>query len=183
MSVAKGIAGFSLAMLVPVASWAQGAVTTSRASDDSAPGLGAAGSDRAGAGRESPIVAYAYSAFGTEAKTVGVQAYGLGLVAAGQDSVVGGGGAIWGSPIRRLTFVVDGQRNLSRDFSPSAAMIVHLYGDGADGLSLGALGKFKIDGFAAGPSHDEIESKTELGALLCLELWTRRPPASSVWSR
>jgi hypothetical protein len=111
-------------------------------------------------------VAYAYTAYGTEAKTYGVQAYGLGLVAAGQDAVVGGGGAVWGSPLRGLTFVVDGQRNLSREFSPSAAAIVRLYGSGIEGFSVGALGKFKVDGFAGGPSRDEVESEVELGALV-----------------
>jgi hypothetical protein len=166
MSIAKGFAGFSFALLVPIASRAQSAVPAPAASDDSAGGAVAGASDRAGAGRESPIVAYAYAAHGTEAKTIGIQAYGLGLVAAGQDRVVGGGGAVWGSPLRRLTLVVDGQRSLSREFSPSVAMIVNLYGDGAKGFSLGALGKFKIDGFAAGPSHDEVESEAELGALV-----------------
>src|SRR5215471_10610577 len=62
--------------------------------------------------REVPVVAYTYSAAGVSAKTYGVQAYGLGLAASGQDAVLGGGGAIWGSPIDRLTIVVDGQRNL-----------------------------------------------------------------------
>ena len=32
--------------------------------------------------------------------------------------------------------------------------------------SLGALGRFKIDGFAGGPSRDEVESEAEIGALL-----------------
>src|SRR3954453_12547919 len=49
--------------------------------------------------REVPIVAYTYSASGVTAKTYGVQLYGLGLVASGQDRMVGGGGAVWGSPI------------------------------------------------------------------------------------
>jgi hypothetical protein len=116
--------------------------------------------------RDPPIVAYAYSAHGTEAKTLGVHAYGLGMVAAGQDGTVGGGGAIWGSPIDRLTLIVDGQRNLSREFSPSAAAIFRIYGDGREGFSLGALGKFKIDGFAGGPDRDEVESEIEIGGLV-----------------
>jgi hypothetical protein len=115
---------------------------------------------------ELPIVAYTYTAAGVSAKTIGVQAYGLGLVASGQDGVIGGGGAVWGSPIDRLTIVADGQRNASRDFSPSAAAIVRLYGDGREGLTLGALGKFKIDGFGKGPAGDEVESELEVGALL-----------------
>jgi hypothetical protein len=116
--------------------------------------------------REVPLVAYTYSAAGVTAKTYGVQAYGLGLFASGQDSVVGGGGAVWGSPIDRLTLVVDGQRNLSRDFSPSATAIVRILGDGREGFTLGGLGKFKIDGFGKGPDGEEVESEIEAGALL-----------------
>src|SRR5258706_15532042 len=63
---------------------------------------------------------------------------------------------------------VDCQRNLSRDFAPSAAAFVRLYGDGRKGLTLGALGKFKIDGFGKGASGDEVESELEVGALLSL---------------
>ena len=166
MSFAKCIGGFMFATLVPLASSAQNAMTAQAASDESPGAAGAASSADASARRESPIAAFAYAAEGSAAKTIGVTAYGLGLAAVGQDRVVGGGGSIWGSPVRRLTLVVDGQRNLSREFSPSAAMILNFYGNGADGLSLGALGKFKIDGFAGGPSRDEIESEVELGALL-----------------
>src|SRR5689334_2054499 len=66
---------------------------------------------------EIPIAAYAYGAYGVSRGVLAVQAYGLGLAAPGQDQVVSGGGTIWGSPVDRLTIVVDGQRNLSRDFS------------------------------------------------------------------
>jgi hypothetical protein len=125
-----------------------------------------AASDAKDVRREVPIVAYTYSAAGVTAKTYGVQLYGLGLAASGQDTVVGGGGAVWGSPIDRLTIVVDGQRNLSKDFSPSAAAIVRLYGNGREGLTLGALGKFKIDGFGKGPEGEEVESEVEAGGLL-----------------
>src|SRR5258707_526531 len=62
-------------------------------------------SDETTARREPPIAAFAYAAQGSAAKSIGVQAYGLGLVAPGQDRVLGGGGAIWGSPVRRLTLV------------------------------------------------------------------------------
>ena len=37
-------------------------------------------------------------------------------------------------------------RNVSKDFSPSAAAIVRLYGNGGEGLTLGALGKFESTG-------------------------------------
>jgi len=130
------------------------------------PALGAqSASERSAAPREIPIVAYTYSAYGTAAKTMGVQAYGLGLVASGQDRVLGGGGAVWGSPVDRLTLIADAQRSLMREFSPSVAAIARLYGGGREGFSLGALGKYKIDGFASGPTHDEIESEMEVGVL------------------
>src|SRR5262245_56845433 len=82
------------------------------ASNDSIPSSVATAGEAKDVQREIPIVAYTYSAAGASAKTLGVQAYGLGLVARGQDGVLGGGGAVWGSPIDRLTIVVDGQRNL-----------------------------------------------------------------------
>jgi hypothetical protein len=116
--------------------------------------------------REIPILAYTYSAAGVSAHTIGAQAYGLGLAASGQDGVIGGGGSVWASPIDRLTIVVDGQRNVSRDFSPSAGAIVRLLGDGREGFTLGALGKFKIDGFGKGPDRDEVESELEIGGLV-----------------
>jgi hypothetical protein len=145
------------------AAWAQSATTS--ASDDPA-GTVSSSTANAETRREPPIVAYTYAAHGAEAKTLGVHAYGLGMVAAGQDGALGGGGTIWGSPIDRLTLIVDGQRNLSREFSPSAAAIFRLYGDGREGFSLGALGKFKIDGFAGGPDGDEVESEVEIGGLV-----------------
>jgi hypothetical protein len=116
--------------------------------------------------REVPILAYTYTAYGSSKGTIGAQAYTLGLVAADQEGVVGGGGAVWAAPLERLTLVVDAQRNVSKSFSPSATAMVRLYGNGRAGLSLGALGKFKVDGFAAGPNHDEMESELEAGALL-----------------
>jgi hypothetical protein len=115
---------------------------------------------------EIPNLAYAYTAHGASFRTLGVQVYALGLAAKEQDDAIGGGGAIWLAPVERLTLVVDAQRNVSRNFSPSAAGIVRLYGSGKEGLSLGGIGKFKIDGFAAGPTHDEVESEIEIGALL-----------------
>lgn len=115
--------------------------------------------------REVPIVAYAYSATGAPAKSVGAQGYGIGLAASGQDAVLGGGAAVWGAPVERLTLIGDASRNVWGNFSPSAAAVVRIAGNADRGFSFGALGKFKIDGFAAGPDHDEVESELELGAL------------------
>jgi hypothetical protein len=114
---------------------------------------------------EAPIVAYAYSATGATAGTVGAQAYGLGLAASRQRATLGGGVTAWGSPIDRLTLVGDGARDIFGNFAPSAAAVVRLFGRPGDGFSLGALGKFKVDGFGVGP-NDEIESEVESGLLL-----------------
>jgi hypothetical protein len=154
------VASISL-FLMPKMALAQ---STPVAVDDPASGSQNATEHRE-APHETPIFAYTYSAQQVAAKSIGVQAYGLGLVAPGQDRVLGGGGAVWGSPFDRLTVIADGQRSLSREFSPSVAAIVRIYGEGREGFSLGALGKFKVEGFAGGPSHDEIESEMEVGAL------------------
>lgn len=114
---------------------------------------------------EVPIVAYAYGASGVTAGSVGVQAYGVGLAGAGQRAIGGGGGSVWGSPVDRLTLIADGARDIFGNFAPSAAAIVRIVGRPNDGFSLGALGKYKVDGFAIGPKN-EMESEIEAGLLL-----------------
>ena len=104
-------------------------------------------------------------ATGAPAKRVGAQGYGVGLAAEKQNGVLGGGVTVWGSPIDRLTLVGDAARNVWGNFAPSAAALFRIVGDD-QGWAFGALGKFKIDGFAAGPEKDEVESEIELGALL-----------------
>lgn len=115
-----------------------------------------------------PQLAYAFSAYGAFPKTVGAQGYGSGLFASEQDAQLGGGATVWGSPVRRLTLIADAQRNPWGNFSPSAALLVHILGSATRGWSFGALGRFKVDGFAGGSNRDEIESEVELGALLSL---------------
>lgn len=114
---------------------------------------------------EIPNVAYAYTAHGASARTVGVMAYGLGLGGRGQKAALGGGGAVWGSPIDRVTLIGDASRDAFGEFAPSATAIVRLLGTPGDGFTLGALGKFKVDGFARGPNK-EMESEVEGGMLL-----------------
>lgn len=113
-----------------------------------------------------PNTAYTYTAYGAYAKTLGAQAYGSGLGASGQRGIIGGGITVWGSPIDRLTIIGDGQRSPFGDFAPSLAVVVRIVGKPGKGWSFGGLGKFKIEGFAAGPKKDEIESEVEIGALL-----------------
>jgi hypothetical protein len=111
-----------------------------------------------------PNLGYAYTAYGTASGTVGVQAYGLGVVGA-QSATLGGGGAVWGSPIDRLTLIGDGARDVYGNFSPSAAAVVRILGLQDDGFSLGALAKFKVEGFGIGPDKS-IPSEVEAGILL-----------------
>ncbi len=112
-----------------------------------------------------PIIQYAYSATGAAPRTAGAQTYGLALVARDQDATLGGGARVWGSLMPRLTLLADAERNLWGNFSPSVAAVAHLLGAPGDGWALGALGKFKVDGFSGGRDGDEIESEIELGVL------------------
>jgi hypothetical protein len=116
---------------------------------------------------EIPNVAFAYTAHGVSQGTLGVQAYGLGVGAGGggQKSFLGGGGAVWVSPIDRLTLLADGSRDFSGNFAPSAAAVVRILGTPNDGFTLGVLGKFKVEGFGTGPGG-ETESEIESGLLL-----------------
>src|SRR5437868_8107906 len=93
VSFAKCIGGVLFAMLVPLTSSAQSVMTAQAASDESAGAAPATTSDETSGRREPPIAAFAYAAQGSAAKSIGVQAYGLGLVAPGQDRVLGAGGA------------------------------------------------------------------------------------------
>jgi hypothetical protein len=116
-----------------------------------------------------PIVAYAYAADGAPEKTVGAYGYGLGLAASGQDNALGGGVTVWGSPIDRLTLIGDAPSDLSGRFTPSVALIGRILGGRKAGYALGALAKWKAEGFGVGPHGDEIESEIEGGALFSLE--------------
>jgi hypothetical protein len=123
---------------------------------------------------EIPSYAYAYTAYGAAQRTLGAQAYGLGLSASRQRGIVGGGLTLWGSPIDRLTILGDGQRDLFGNFTPSMAVVVRILGTRGEGWSLGALGRFKVEGFGSGTptgagtpaSHPgEVESEVETGLL------------------
>jgi hypothetical protein len=64
----------------------------------------------------------------------------------------------------RLTLIGDGSRDMFGHFAPSAAAVVRVFGD-REGLSLGVLGKFKVEGFGTGP-NGETEAEIESGLLL-----------------
>jgi hypothetical protein len=112
-----------------------------------------------------PILGYTYTANGVGRPVVGARGYGIGTVESRRSAQVGGGVTAWGSPIERLTLVGDAARDITGPFAPSFAGIFRLAGNGSDGWSLAALGKFKVDGFAEGPNR-EMESEVEVGALV-----------------
>src|SRR5690242_14958505 len=89
------------------------------AAADKPPDAAAEKSDAHNVRADIPILAYTYTAYGAVAKTVGAQGYGAGLFASRQSAVLGGGATVWGSPVDRLTLVVDAQRNVWGNFSPS----------------------------------------------------------------
>jgi hypothetical protein len=116
---------------------------------------------------EVPIVAYTYSATGAPAGTYGAYLYGTGLGASRQTATGGGGVTAWGSPVDRLTLVADAPRDvyLLGHFAPSFAAILRLLGRANEGWSLGALAKYKVEGFGTDPGGD-LESEIEGGLLL-----------------
>jgi hypothetical protein len=116
---------------------------------------------------EIPVAAYTYTAYGAPAKTVGAYGYGLGLAGPRQRATAGGGVTMWGSPVDRLTVVVDALRDvyLLDHFAPSAALVARLLGLPGDGWSMGAIGKYKIEGFGTDPDGN-TESEMEGGLLL-----------------
>jgi hypothetical protein len=134
------------------------------AADDGEGGNGGETTPRT-APNSTPITAYTYNANGAPSGTIGASTYGVGATGVPSNGAFSGGGTAWVSPIDRLTIVVDAQRDVTAQFTPSAAAIVRLLGVPNQGWSLGALGKFKIDGFARGPNK-EIESEVESGLLL-----------------
>jgi hypothetical protein len=52
------------------------------------------------------------------------------------------------------------------EFAPSLGATFRLYGTRGKGLELGALGRYKIDGFGRGPDGDEVEGELETGFLI-----------------
>jgi len=116
---------------------------------------------------EVPIAAYTYTATGAPAGTYGAYLYGTGLAASRQSATAGGGVTAWGSPVDRLTLVADVPRDvyLLGHFAPSLAAIVRLAGKANEGWSLGAIGKYKVEGFGTAPDGD-FESEIEGGLLL-----------------
>ena len=115
----------------------------------------------------SPIAVYTYRAAGAAAHSLGASAYGVALSSSGQKTTAGGGLTVWGSPVDRLTLVLDAARDvyLLDHFAPSLAAVVRLLGSPSDGWSLGALAKYKVEGFGTDANGD-TESEVESGLLV-----------------
>jgi hypothetical protein len=110
-----------------------------------------------------PVVALAATAFGGTERRYGAAA--LARATAGlsgntpSDSRLGGGFRLWGAPLERLTIIGEGLRRDNGEFAPSVAMLVRLFGERSVGWALGALGRYKAEGFA------EVEGEIELALL------------------
>jgi hypothetical protein len=110
-----------------------------------------------------PVVALAATAFGETAHHYGAAALGRATAALSgstrSDSRWGGGFRLWGSPFERLTFIGEGMRRDNGELAPSLAMLVRLFEDDTGSWALGALGRYKAEGFA------EVEGEIELGLI------------------
>jgi hypothetical protein len=113
-----------------------------------------------------PVASYTYSAMGAPEKTMGASLTGFALGDRGRGSVLGGGASVWGAPIARLTLIADATRSVYREFSPSFGATFRLYGTPNRGLNLGALARYKVEGFGKGPAKDEVEGEVEGGVLV-----------------
>lgn len=111
---------------------------------------------------EIPIINFTSSAFGATKRSLGGAAFGGvlgGGSGSGDSTQPGGGGRIWGSPVDRLTIVLEANRRFRREIAPSATVQVRIAGDQKRGWGFGASVSYKAEGFA------ELEGEIE-GALL-----------------
>jgi len=103
---------------------------------------------------EVPVVGFAESAFGASRMSVGTLGY-VGMLY-GNPSPTGdtgkllpqGGARLWGSPVDRLTFLLEVDR---RDFgraAPSATIAVRIFGSRAQGWAVGAAATYRAEAFA-----------------------------------
>jgi len=109
-----------------------------------------------------PRVAYTDTAFGVGPGVLGAAGFGevRGSAAQGSDPRLGGGIRLWVSPIDRLLLVLDAQRRDSNNqFAPAATAQVRIVGSEREGWALGALARYKTEGFAT------LESEVEAGLL------------------
>jgi hypothetical protein len=110
---------------------------------------------------ETPVVALTHSARGPSAPGYGASVFGSGTLALSGDvrdeSQLGGGIRLWGTPIDRVTLLAEAVRRDNGELAPALTLQICLWND--QSWAFGALGRFKSEGFA------EIEGELELGLL------------------
>jgi hypothetical protein len=113
-----------------------------------------------------PVLALTASAFGGAPRRYGAAAFATATGALSGEtraaSRIGGGFRLWGTPWERVTISAEAMRRDSGEPAPSLALQVRLAGSATDGWALGALGRYKAEGFA------EVEGEVELGLLASL---------------
>jgi hypothetical protein len=107
------------------------------------------------------VVALTHSARAPSKLGYGVSALGSGTLALSgevrDETQLGVGLRLWGSPLQRLVLIADVARRDNGEFAPALALQVRFWEN--ERWALGALGRFKSEGFA------EIEGEVELGLL------------------
>jgi hypothetical protein len=97
-----------------------------------------------------PLVAYTSNAFGGDAATLGVSGFTETRASSSRTQGLANGGLrVFGTPIDRLTIMLDAQRREeNNEFAPSLTAQVRLLGSTKEGWALSALGRYKTEGFA-----------------------------------
>jgi len=114
---------------------------------------------------QTPRLAFTDPGFGLSAASIGVAGFATARGAAdrsAQQPQATGGFELFGSPLQRLTLVGIAERVFDGPWRPTATALVRVLGGREQGWALGALARYKADGFA------EIEGEIELGAMLAL---------------
>jgi hypothetical protein len=110
---------------------------------------------------EAPVVALTHSARAPSQPGYGASAFGSGAFALSgeirSELQLGGGLRIWGSPLRGFTLIGDAFRSETGELAPALTLQMRFWQD--DRWAIGALGRFKSEGFA------EIEGEFEAGLL------------------
>jgi hypothetical protein len=157
-----------LRQLAAACTWSASVVVgwhaSARAADEASE-ISASSTDRVEVSRpaqsETPVVALTHSARGPSAPGYGASAFGSGTLALSgevrDESQLGGGIRLWGTPIERVTLLVEAVRRDNGELAPALTLQGCFWND--QSWAFGALGRFKSEGFA------EIEGELELGLL------------------
>jgi len=110
---------------------------------------------------EAPVLGLTHSARGPSQRGYGASAFGSGTFALSgevqSESQLGGGLRLWATPLDGFILLAEAQRRANGELAPALAAQVRFWHD--ERWAIGALGRFKSEGFA------EIEGELELGLL------------------